>query len=275
MRWLVKRGWMYGAMAVVSTFALFPVYWVVITSLKPRSEIYTRTPDLWPSDPQWGQYPHVLGEGHVGRALMNSLIVAGGTMVVCLIVGSMAAYALARFRFRLNRFLMMLVLMTQLFPLVVLVIPLFVIMRKAGLLGTYWSLIITYLAFSVPLAIWVMRGFITTIPEELEHAARIDGATRVGAMVRVVLPLAAPGLATTAVLSFLEGWKEFLLALTFLNDESRKTAPLVLQTFVGRGDTDWGAVMATSVLYTLPVALVFVIARKHLMTARTAGAVKG
>jgi ABC-type glycerol-3-phosphate transport system permease component len=169
----------------------------------------------------------------------------------------------------------MLVLMTQMFPLVVLVIPLFVTMRKANLLDTYWSLIITYLAFSVPLAIWVMRGFIRSIPEELEYAARIDGATRFGAMVRVVLPLAAPGLATTAVLSFLEGWKEFLLALTFINSEDRKTVPLVLQSFVGRGDVDWGAVMATSVIYTLPVAVVFVLARKHLMTARTAGAVKG
>ena len=128
---------------------------------------------------------------------------------------------LARYRVRVTRILLILVLMTQMFPLVVLVIPLFVIMRKAGLLGTYWSLIITYLAFSVPLAIWVMRGFIISIPEELEHAARIDGATRIGAMWRVVLPLAAPGLAVTAVLSFLEGWKEFLLALTFMNDETR------------------------------------------------------
>jgi ABC-type glycerol-3-phosphate transport system permease component len=196
-------------------------------------------------------------------------------MVICLIVGALAAYALARFRLRGTHVLLMAVLMTQMFPLVVLVIPLFVMMRKAGLLGTYWSLIITYLAFSVPLAIWVMRSFIIAIPEELEHAARIDGATRIGAMVRVVLPLAAPGLATTAVLSFLEGWKEFLLALTFLNDESKKTVPLVLQSFVGRGDTDWAAVMATSVLYTLPVAIVFVLARKHLMTARTGGAVKG
>jgi N,N'-diacetylchitobiose transport system permease protein len=274
-RWLLKRGWMYLAMIVVSTFALFPVYWVVITSLKPRSEIYTRTPDLWPSDPQWHQYPRVLGEGHVGRALLNSAIVATGTMVICLLVASMAAYALARYRFRMRTLLLVLVLMTQMFPLVVLVIPLFVIMRKADLLDTYWSLIITYLAFSVPLAIWVMRGFIVSIPEELEYAARIDGATRIGAMWRVVLPLAAPGLATTAVLSFLEGWKEFLLALTFMNTESRKTVPVVLQSFVGRGDVDWGAVMATSVLYTLPVALVFVLARKHLLTARTAGAVKG
>ena len=274
-RWWLKRGWMYVAMVAVSIFALFPVYWVLITSLKPRREIYTRTPDLWPSDPQWGQYPRVLGEGHVGRALMNSLIVAGATTVLCLAVGALAAYALARYRIPLRRALLMGVLMAQMFPLVVLVIPLFVMMRKANLLGTYASLVITYLAFTVPLAIWVMRSFILAIPEELEHAARIDGATRFGAMVRVVLPLAAPGLATTAVLCFLEAWKEFLLALTFLNDEERKTVPVVLQSFVGRGDVDWGAVMATSVLYTLPVALVFVLARKHLMTGQMAGAVKG
>jgi ABC-type glycerol-3-phosphate transport system permease component len=274
-RWLRRRGWKYASMIVVAAFALFPIYYLVITSLKTRAEIYSRTPDLWPNHPNWHEYTSVLGEGHVGRALVNSLIVASGTMVICLIVGALAAYALARWRFKITHLLLMGVLMTQMFPLVVLVIPLFVIMRKADLLGTYWSLIITYLAFSVPLAIWVMRSFILTIPEELEHAARIDGATRIGAMIRVVLPLAAPGLATVAVLSFLEGWKEFLLALTFLNDENKKTMPLVLQTFVGRGDVDWAKVMATSVLYTLPVAIVFVIARKHLMTARTGGAVKG
>jgi ABC-type glycerol-3-phosphate transport system permease component len=274
-RWLKRRGWKYAAMIVVSAFALFPVYYLAVTSLKTREEIYSRTPDLWPSHPNWHEYPRVLGEGHVGRALVNSMIVASGTMVICLIAGALAAYALARFRLKLTTVLLMGVLMTQMFPLVVLVIPLFVMMRKADLLGTYWSLIITYLAFSVPLAIWVMRGFIVSIPEELEHAARIDGATRIGAMWRVVLPLAAPGLAVTAVLCFLEGWKEFLLALTFLNEEERKTVPLVLQSFVGRGDTDWGSVMATSVLYTLPVAVVFLLLRKHLMTIRTAGAIKG
>jgi ABC-type glycerol-3-phosphate transport system permease component len=271
----VRRAGLYGAMLAVGAFALFPVYWVVITSLKPRSEIYSRTPDFWPSDPQWSQYTHVLGEGHVGRALMNSLIVASATTVICVIVAAMAAYALARFRLPFKSALLMIVLMTQMFPLVVLVIPLFVMMRKSGLIGTYWSLVFTYLAFTVPLAIWVMRSFVLSIPEELEYAARIDGATRLGAMVRVVLPLAAPGLAVTAVLCFLEAWKEFLLALTFLNEEERKTVPVVLQSFVGRGDVDWGAGMATSVLYTLPVAIVFVIARKHLMTARTGGAVKG
>ncbi len=274
-RWWFRRGWLYVAMLAVSAFALFPVYWVAITSLKPRSEIYTRTPDLWPSDPQWEQYPRVLGEGHVGRALLNSLIVAGATTLVCLLVGALAAYALTRFEVPFKRVLMMLVLMTQMFPLVVLVIPLFVLMRKADLLGTYAGLVTAYLAFTVPLAIWVMRGFLVSIPDELEHAARIDGATRLGAMVRVILPLAAPGLATTAVLCFLEGWKEFMLALTFMNEETRKTLPVVLQSFVGRGDTDWGAIMAASVIYTLPVVVVFLLLRKHLMRGTTAGAVKG
>jgi ABC-type glycerol-3-phosphate transport system permease component len=275
MTWLRKRGWMYPLVAVVSAFALFPVYWVAITSLKQRDEIYTRTPDLWPNHPQWHTYSKVLGEGHVGRALLNSLIVAGATTVLCLIIGSLAAYALTRFDIPLRRVLLMLVLMTQMFPLVVLVIPLFVLERKAALLGTWSGLVLAYLAFTVPLAIWVMRSFLLGIPEELEHAARIDGATRLGAFVRVILPLAAPGLATTAVLCFLEGWKEFMLALTFMNDEERKTLPVVLQSFVGRGDTDWGSIMATSVVYTVPVVVLFVLLRKHLMTARMAGAVKG
>ena len=129
-------------MLVVAAFALFPIYWVVITSLKPRSEIYTRTPDLWPSDPQWSQYPRVLGEGHVGRALLNSLIIAGATTVICVVVAGMAAYALARLDIPLKRTLLMLILTTQMFPLVVLIIPLFVLMRNANLIGTYQGLVI-------------------------------------------------------------------------------------------------------------------------------------
>jgi ABC-type glycerol-3-phosphate transport system permease component len=275
MRWILRRGWLYVCAIAISAFALFPIYYVAITSLKPRSEIYTRTPDLWPSDPQWHQYTRVLGEGHVGRALVNSLIIAGATTLICVVVAGMAAYALARLDIPLKRTLLMLILTTQMFPLVVLIIPLFVLMRNADLIGTYQGLVITYLAFTVPLAIWIMRGFIVTIPEELEHAAMIDGATRVGAMFRVILPIAGPGLVATATLSFIAAWNEFMLALTFMNEEQRKTLPLVLQSFVGRGDTDWGAVMATSVIYTLPVVIFFLLLRKRLMLGMTAGAVKG
>jgi ABC-type glycerol-3-phosphate transport system permease component len=275
MRWMLRRGWLYLCAVTISLFSLFPIYYVAITSLKPRSEIYTRTPDLWPSDPQWHQYTRVLGEGHVGRALLNSLIIAGATTVICVVVAGMAAYALARLDIPLKRTLLMLILTTQMFPLVVLIIPLFVLMRNADLIGTYQGLVVTYLAFTVPLAIWIMRGFIVTIPEELEHAAMTDGATRVGAMFRVILPIAGPGLIATATLSFIAAWNEFMLALTFMNEEQKKTLPLVLQQFVGRGDVDWGAVMATSVIYTLPVVIFFLVLRKRLMLGMTAGAVKG
>lgn len=275
MRWMLRRGWLYVCALAVSAFALFPIYYVVITSLKPRSEIYTRTPDLWPNNPQWHQYTRVLTEGHVARALMNSLIIATATTLICVVVAGMAAYALARLEVPLKRTLLMLILTTQMFPLVVLIIPLFVLMRNANLIDTYQGLVIAYLAFTVPLAIWIMRGFIVTIPEELEHAAMIDGATRVGAMFRVILPIAGPGLVATATLSFIAAWNEFMLALTFMNEEERKTLPVVLQEFVGRGDVDWGAVMATSVIYTLPVVLFFMLMRKRLMLGMTAGAVKG
>ncbi|HKE78883.1 MAG TPA: carbohydrate ABC transporter permease [Solirubrobacteraceae bacterium] len=275
MRWMLRRGWMYVCALAVSAFALFPIYYVVITSLKPRSEIYTRTPDLWPNDPQWHQYTRVFTEGHVGRALANSLIVATATTLICVLVAGMAAYALARLEVPLKRTLLMLILTTQMFPLVVLIIPLFVLMRNANLIGTYQGLVVAYLAFTVPLAIWIMRGFILTIPEELEHAAMTDGATRVGAMFRVILPIAGPGLIATATLSFIAAWNEFMLALTFMDTEEKKTLPLVLQQFVGRGDTDWGAVMATSVIYTVPVILFFLLMRKRLMLGMTAGAVKG
>ena len=198
MRWWLKRGWMYVAMVAISVFALFPVYWVVITSLKPRArDLHAHARTCGRATRSGTSTRTFSGEGRVGRALMNSLIVAGATTVICLAVGAIGGLRARALPPPRRARLLMMVLMTQMFPLVVLVIPLFVMMRKSNLLGTYWSLIITYLAFTVPLAIWVMRSFVLSIPEELEHAARIDGATRVGAMVRVVLPLAAPGLAVS------------------------------------------------------------------------------
>jgi ABC-type glycerol-3-phosphate transport system permease component len=270
-----KRLALYPPMMLVALFALFPVYWVLITALKSRAEIFSATPVLWPHHPNWHIFSYVLGSAGIGRALVNSLIVASATMVLCLVFGSMAAYALTRLHVPGRRVLLMLVLFVQMFPLTVLIIPLFILERQAHLLGTYSGLILAYLAFTTPLAIWVMRSFLQGIPEELEHAARLDGATRFGAFVRVTLPLAAPGLATTAVLCFIEGWKEFMLALTFMTQQNRMTLPVVIQAFIGREDVDWASVMAASLIYTLPVVILFMVLRRHLMTARIAGAVKG
>jgi ABC-type glycerol-3-phosphate transport system permease component len=271
----MRRLPVYVAAVAVGAFSSFPILWVLITSLKQRGEIFTETPDLWPNDPDFGRYADVLLDSGVGRALVNSLLVAGVSTVLGVVIAAFAGYAVARFAFPLRRAFMVAILITQMFPLVVLIIPLFIVMRRAELLGTYVGLIIVYLAFTVPLAVWILRGFIETIPVELEEAALVDGATRFGAMRRIVLPLALPGLATCATFSFINAWNEFMFALTFMNEEAKETLPVVLQTFVGRGQTDWAAVMATSVIYTLPVVALFALLRKHLVTGFTAGALKG
>jgi ABC-type glycerol-3-phosphate transport system permease component len=271
----MRRVPLYAAAIAIGVFSAFPLIWVLITSLKERGEIFTETPDLIPNAPQFGRYADVLLDSGVGRALVNSLLVAGVSTVLGVALAAFAGYAVARFAFPLRRSFMVAILTTQMFPLVVLIIPLFIVMRNAGLLGTYAGLIVAYLAFTIPLAVWILRGFIETIPVELEEAALVDGATRFGAMVRIVLPLALPGLATTATFSFINAWNEFMFALTFMNEEAKETLPVVLQTFVGRGQTDWGAVMATSVIYTLPVVALFALLRRHLMTGLTSGALKG
>jgi ABC-type glycerol-3-phosphate transport system permease component len=271
----VRRVPLYTAAIAIGIFSAFPILWVLITSLKQRGEIFTETPDLWPNHPAFGRYADVLLHSGVGRALVNSLLVAGISTALGVAVAALAGYAVARFAFPLRRAFLVAILTTQMFPLVVLIIPLFIVMRRAGLLGTYVGLIAAYLAFTVPLAVWILRGFIETIPVELEEAAMVDGATRFTAMLRIVLPLALPGLATTATFSFINAWNEFMFALTFMNEESKETLPVVLQTFVGRGQTDWAAVMTTSIIYTLPVIALFAVLRKHLVTGLTSGALKG
>ena len=264
----------YAAAAAVGLFCAGPFVWMVVTSLKPDAEIFSRTPVVWPSHLLFSRYGEVLRSGF-GRALANSALVATSTTVAGLAVAALAAYALARFRMPLRRWLILLVLSVQMFPAVVLVIPLFVVMRRLGLLDTHAGLVLAYLSFTCPLAIWILKGFVQGIPPELEEAAMIDGATRVGAMRRVVLPLLAPGLAATAIFSFIAAWNEFLFALTFVKDEAMRTLPVALQSFVGQASTDWGLIMAASVFYTAPVVVFFLALHKRLVEGMVAGALRG
>jgi ABC-type glycerol-3-phosphate transport system permease component len=264
----------YGAAAAVAVFCAGPFVWMVLTSLKPDAEIFSRVPDVLPSTPQFGRYAEVLRSGF-GRALVNSAFVATATTVAGLAVAALAAYALARFRMPFRRWLILVVLSVQMFPAVVLVVPLFVVMRRLGLLDSHAGLVLAYLSFTCPLAIWILKGFVQGIPPELEDAAMIDGATRVGAMRRVVLPLLAPGLAATAIFSFIAAWNEFLFALTFVKDEAMRTLPVALQTFVGQSQTDWGLIMAASVFYTAPVVAFFLALHRRLVEGMVAGALRG
>ncbi len=264
----------YAAAVVVGLFAVTPFLWMVLTSLKPDGEIFQPTPSLWTADPQFGRYSAVL-DGGFARALRNSLIVATGTTVAGVALAALAGYALARFDLPLRRYLLLMVMGVQMFPLVVLIIPLFVVMKALGLLDSWVGLIIAYLSFTTPLAIWLLRSFFETIPKELEEAAMSDGATRFGAMVRVIFPLAGPGLAATAIFSFIAAWNEFLFALTFVKKENLRTLPVALSAFVGQEQSEWGLIMAASVLFTIPVVVFFLAVHRRLTTGMVAGSVTG
>jgi ABC-type glycerol-3-phosphate transport system permease component len=265
---------LYAAAVVVGLFAVAPFLWMLLTSVKPEGEILRRTPTLWTAHPQFGRYSDVLHAGFA-RALRNSLIVATGTTVAGVAVAALAGYALARFDLPLRRYLLLMVMGVQMFPLVVLIIPLFVVMKALGLLDSWLGLIVAYLSFTTPLAVWLLRSFFETIPRDLEEAAMSDGATRFGAMVRVIFPLAGPGLAATAIFSFIAAWNEFLFALTFVKKENLRTLPVALSAFVGRSQADWGLIMAASVLFTVPVVLFFLAVHRRLTTGMVAGSVTG
>jgi multiple sugar transport system permease protein/N,N'-diacetylchitobiose transport system permease protein len=265
----------YLAAVAVGLFAVFPLVWMVLTSLKPDHEIVTPDPVWWPSEFQWGRYGRVLDAGFT-TYLRNSLVVAFGTTGLGLLVATFAGYALARFRMPLRRYLVLVVLATQMFPVVVLLIPFFIVMRNLGLLGSLWGLIIAYLAFITPLMIWILRGFFLSIPNDLEDAAMVDGCTRFGAMWRVIMPLAGPGIAAVSIFAWIASWNEFLFALTFIGgNDSLRTLPVGLTQFAGRDAADNGSIMAASVLFTLPVVIFFIFVHKKLTTGLVAGAVKG
>ena len=264
----------YLAAFVVGLFAVAPFLWMLLTSIKPDGEILQRTPSLWTSDPQFGRYADVFDAGFA-TALRNSLIVAIGTTVAGVAVAALAGYALARFDLPLRRYLLLMVMGVQMFPLVVLIIPLFVVMKALGLLDSWVGLVIAYLSFTTPLAVWLLRSFFETIPRDLEEAAMSDGATRFGAMVRVIFPLAGPGLAATAIFSFIAAWNEFLFALTFVQRENLRTLPVALSSFVGQEQADWGLIMAASVLFTIPVVIFFLAVHRRLTTGMVAGSVTG
>ncbi|GGI08412.1 carbohydrate ABC transporter permease [Egicoccus halophilus] len=259
---------------LIGLFSVFPLFWMLLTSVKPRTEIVTRDPVFWPSSFAWDRYGDVLARGFT-TYLANSLFIAVTVTLIGVLVAALAGYALARFDLPLKRYLLLVVLATQMFPVVVLLIPFFAVMRRLDLLDSYTGLIVTYMSFSIPLAIWILRGFFRGIPDELEDAALVDGCTRFGAMWRIVLPLAGPGIAACAIYVFIAAWNEFLFALTFTSSDAMRTLPVALQAFIGRDATDHGAIMAASTLFTLPVVVFFLFVHRRLTEGMANGAIKG
>lgn len=261
--------------AIVFVFSVFPFFWMLMTSLKPNNEIFTKIPQLFPSILSFEHYTAVFERGGFGRYFLNSAIVAVATTFLSIVVGSLAAYAISHFRFPLRKVFLVLVLSVQMFPLVVLIIPLFIIIRDLGLRGSFLGLIIAYVTFTLPFGVWMLKGFFDSIPGSLEEAAMIDGCSQMGAFLRIVLPVAAPGVAASSIYSFIGAWNEFMFAMTLIDKESMRTLPLALQAFFGQFTVEWGPVMAASVIFTLPVLVFFLLVQKRLTTGLVKGAVKG
>ena len=209
------------------------------------------------------------------RPIVNSLVVAGATTLLCISVGAFAAYALARLAFRGKALLLGFILAVTMFPQISIVSPLYLLLRSLGLINTYPGLILPYLTFAMPLTVWLLVGFFRQLPADLEEAARIDGASRLRAFREVILPLAAPGLATTAILTFVYSWNEFLFALSFTVGPERQTVPVAIALFRGQYQVPWGQILAGAVVATLPVALLVLLFQRRIVQGLTAGSVKG
>ncbi|GLY19484.1 sugar ABC transporter permease [Kineosporia sp. NBRC 101677] len=255
---------------------IFPVYWMVNSSFKPPRDLTTTTPQFLPAHPTLDNFVTALTQENFLLNLRNSVIVVAATVVLSIAVGIFAAAALSRFRFAGRRAILVVILAIQMLPVTALLIPMFVLFNEAGLLGTYWGLILAYLATSLPFSIWVMRGFFVAIPVEIEEAARCDGAGTWRILFSVLFPLVAPGVIATSIFAFIAAWNDYLVAYTFMQDEAQYTLPVWLASFINPLiGTDYGGQMAASVLFSLPVVIFFLIIQRNLVAGMSAGAVKG
>jgi N,N'-diacetylchitobiose transport system permease protein len=253
----------------------FPVYWMASTAFKQPGDIQTYVPKFVPWPPTIDNFVTAVTRPHFLDFLRNSVVISLTTVLLSLVVGLLAAMAVARSRFRGRRGFLLLVIVAQMAPFEALLIPMYLVLRQANLLNQIPALILTYFIFTLPFTIWALRGFIAGIPVDLEEAAMVDGASRPQAFWHVVLPLLAPGLVATSIFGFITAWNEFLYAYVLMRDTENFTLPVWLATFRTAFGTDWGGTMAASTLFTLPVLVFFLLIQNRMVGGVTAGAVKG
>jgi ABC-type glycerol-3-phosphate transport system permease component len=251
-----------------------PLLWAALGSLSPEAELFERARP-WPRTLVLDHYRALFADATLLTAIKSSLIVAASTTLLCLSLGSLCAYALARLRFAGRRTLLAFILAVSMFPQISIVPPLFLLLRALHLIDTYPGLVFPYLTFAMPLAIWLLLGFFQQLPREIEDAARVDGASRMRVLLEVIAPLAAPALATTAVLTFIYCWNEFLFALSFTLGPERQTAPVAIALLRGRYQVPWGQVLAAALVSTAPIAALVLLFQRRIVQGLSAGAVKG
>ena len=265
----------YGLLAFYVAFALFPLYWLLKVSITPNDLLYSEGIRLWPSRSSLAHYTFVLTHSDFPLFFKNSLIVSGSTAVMVTLIAALSGYAMSRFDFRGKMWLVGLMLITQMFPLVMLVAPIFKLFSPLGLTNSLTGLVIVYTAFNVPFATFLMQSFFDGIPRDLEEAAMIDGASRFRAFRQIILPLTLPGVAATLGFVFTAAWSELLFALMLVSKADASTFPVGLLSFVSKFSVDFGQMMAAGVLALIPACLFFLLIQRYLVQGLTAGAVKG
>lgn len=264
------------ALVIVSMVTLYPILWVVKMALAP-GQAFSMSGNPIPTQITFDNFIHLftMDGGLFWRQLLNSIILSAATTVIGVILACTAGYAFSRFRFPGRNVGMASLLITQMFPGVVMAIPLYILLDEVGLLNSLTGLVLVYSTSSIPFCVWMLKGYFDTIPRDLEEAAIMDGASQWVIFTRIVLPLAKPAIVVTALFSFMTAWNEFILAATFLSDERMFTLPVVLQRFVGDYSTQWGYFAAGAIVVSIPVMALFFKLQEHLVGGLTAGSVKG
>lgn len=270
----IGRGLSYLVLAIAVLLVLFPIYWMIITSLKLPREIY-RVPSLWPKTFTLDNFSKLLADGGFLLAIRNSLIVSTIVTLISVTISSFAAYSMVRFRYRFRGVFGRLILFAYLTPGSLLFIPLSIVMAQLHLGNSLVGLVLVYLTFSLPLSTWLLQGYFRGVPRELEEQGMIDGLSRFGALIRIVLPLSAPGIAAVAIFTFTGAWNELLFALVLITSESQRTAPLALNYLITSDVLPWGPLMAGAVISSVPLMILYFVAQRFMVAGMTEGSVKG
>ncbi|MEU3975577.1 carbohydrate ABC transporter permease [Streptomyces bacillaris] len=259
----------------IAVVMIFPVYWLVISALRPNREIRSYDQKLWPTSLTFDNFVRAVDQPNFTTAIQSSLIVAVTAVVGGMIIATLAALAIGRFRFFGRKPLLLIMILVQMLPPTAMLIPIYAQLNAMGGIDEYWGLIVVYLVSTLPFATIMIRGFVVNIPVELEESAMVDGLTRFGAFRKVVFPLLAPGLAAASIFALVNAWNEYLFAYILINDNSKYTLNVWLMTFTTERGTDYGALMAASTMIALPVVIFFMIIQKKMAAGLTSGAVKG
>lgn len=276
---LLRRGWFgttvsYVYLSILAVIAAFPLVWILLSSIKSKNELAGDPTSFFPKEISFENFRIVFEQLNFGRNVGNSILVAGTTTLVAITISALGAYGIVRFFPRFGKALTRVLITTYMFPPILLAVPYSIIMGKFGLMNNRLGLVIVYMSFSVPYAIWLLVGFFQTVPIGIEEAARIDGANKIQVFYRIVLPIVAPGIVAVAIYTFINAWNEFLYSLILINSSDKATVAVALKSLEGQEVLDWGVMMAASAVVVIPSVIFFMLIQKKIAGGLAAGAVK-